>query len=144
MSRLLVEFDIDGDYIAAWQTVKEVERLTGKPTLSRPYHVQLKRADYQPKKGARYLSLDIGGKRSKAVDPEQVSLLGEKASHQIEELDLPPRPYNLLKYAGIVTYGDLYKHSRATVGSIKGFGLASLRDLEAALQRKGLPPLRKQ
>lgn len=55
----------------------------------------------------------------------------------IEELNLPPRPYNALKKAGIDTVGQLIINSEDELLALKnGFGKKSLQDTKKALSKK--------
>jgi DNA-directed RNA polymerase subunit alpha len=54
----------------------------------------------------------------------------------IEELQLPPRPFNCLKRAQIYTIGDLLQYSREDLLKIKNFGHKSANEVVDALETR--------
>jgi DNA-directed RNA polymerase alpha subunit len=56
----------------------------------------------------------------------------------IEELNVSPRVYNLLKSAGIYSFGDLCKLEESELLAISGLGGCALREIRTAMRQKQL------
>jgi DNA-directed RNA polymerase subunit alpha len=67
-----------------------------------------------------------------ASSPETAGLL----KLLIEELQLPPRPFNCLKRAQVYTIGDLLQYSREDLLKIKNFGHKSANEVVDALETR--------